>query len=372
MTSRERVAANYERKPTDRLPLDFYATAESKAKIKKHLGIKNDETLLRRLGIDVRMPGGPQYVGPEPKDLGNGLIKDMWGFVHKRVEYSGGTYNEIVKAPLSEAQSPRDIETYPLPMPHEVHDFSNVKDEIRKVNPDNRYWVRSLAGIYVETSRNMRGYEEFMVDLIERPGMAEAMIDKVLSWALEYAKLYLAAAGGLVDEIYSGGDLGTQKAPLISPRMYERFFLERDKKLYDTYKAFGVKTFHHSCGSVYPLIPGYVKAGVEVLNFQRSAAGMNPETLKEEFGDRLIFNGGMDVQTIVRAGAADEVREEARYIAATLGEGGGFVFGPTHNIQVDAPVENVLAMYDFILGDEAQGEFRDTDNPDDEHRMAAL
>jgi len=372
VTSRERIIANYERKPTDRLPLDFYATPELKAKLKKHLAVKNDETLLRRLGIDVRRPGGPAYVGPPPEDLGNGLTKDMWGFVYKRVQYNGGAYTETVKAPLSEAKTVSDIEKYPLPMPREVHDFSNVKEEIKKVNPDNQYWVRSMAGVYVETSRNLRGYEEFMIDLISRPEMAQAVMDKVLAWALEYAQLYLSAADGLVDEIYSGGDLGTQKAPLISPAMYERFFLQRDKKLYDTYKKFGVKTFHHSCGSVYRLIPGYLNAGVEILHFQRSAADMDPETLKREFGEGLIFNGGMDVQSILRAGSVDEVKEEAAYIAGTLGQGGGFVYGPTHSIQVDAPVENVLAMYDFILGDEAKGEFKDSDNPDDEYRMVLL
>ena len=372
MNSHERVIANYERKPTDRLPLDFYATGELKAKIKKHLGIKNDETLLRRLGIDVRMPGGPKYVGPEPQDLGNGLTKDMWGFVHKRVEYSGGAYNEVVGAPLAGAKTVSDVENYPLPMPHEVHDFSNVQEEIKKVNPDNDYWVRSMAGIYVETSRNMRGYEEFMVDLIARPEMAEAVMNKVLSWAHEYAELYLSAADGLVDEIYSGGDLGTQKAPLISPAMYKRFFLERDKKLYETYRKFGVKTFHHSCGSVFALIPGFIEAGIDILHFQRSAADMDPENLKREFGEGLMFNGGMDVQSILRAGSVDEVKEEAAYIAQSLGKDGGFIYGPTHNIQVDAPVENVLAMYDFILGEEAKGEFKDTDNPDDEHRMASL
>ncbi len=92
---------------------------------------------------------------------------------------------------------------------------------------------------------------------------------------------------------------------------------------------------------------------------------MDPEKLKKEFGGKLVFHGGMDVQTVLRAGSVDDVKKEAAFIAETLGAGGGFIFGPTHNIQVDAPVENVLAMYDFILGDEAKGEFKDIDNPED-------
>lgn len=373
MTSRERVIANYSRKPTDRLPLDFLATNEFKAKLKKHLGIKNDETLLRRLGIDIRTPAFPKYIGLPPKDLGNGLKKDAWGFVTKRVEYSGGSYGEVVGAPLSEAKTVRDIEKYPLPMPHEMNDFSTVKEDLKKVNANNEFWTRASAGIYVETSRNMRGYEQFMIDLIDRPEMAEAMMDKVLAWAMEYAELYLKAADGLLDEVYSGGDLGTQRATLISPAMFEKFFLPRDKKLYRLHKKFGARaTFHHSCGSIFPLIGGYIKAGTDVLNFQRSADGMDPAKLKSEFGDKIAFCGGMDVQTIVREGNVDEVLKEAAYISQTLGKGGGFVFGPTHNIQVDAPVENILAMYDFILGDEAKGEFKDSDDSFDENRATGL
>ena len=102
----------------------------------------------------------------------------------------------------------------------------------------------------------------------------------------------------------------------------------------------------------------------DVLNFQRSAADMDPERLKREFGDKLVFHGGMDVQTILREGSMDEVIKEAEHISRTLGAGGGFIYGPTHNIQVDAPVQNVLAMYDFILGDEAKGKFEDANNAD--------
>jgi len=368
LTPHQRVLASYERRPADRLPLDFLATHEFKAKIKKLLGIKNDETLLRRLGVDVRAPkAAVKYVGPPPQDLGNGLTRDMWGFVTRKVHYSGGGggfYTELVNAPLADAKTISDIEKYPLPMPREVHDFSCVNEELKKTNPEGRYWIRDCCGVYVETSRNMRGYEQFMIDLAERPEMAEAMMDKVLAWAMEYAELYFTAADGLLDEDYSGGDVGTLKAPLFSPAMWERYFFPRDKKLYEIAKRHGVRVFHHSCGSIYPFIGGFIRAGVDVLNFQRSAANMDPEKLKKEFGGKLVFHGGMDVQTILRAGSVDDVKKEADFIASTLGAGGGFIFGPTHNIQADAPVENVLAMYDFILGDEAKGEFEDIDNPE--------
>jgi len=106
----------------------------------------------------------------------------------------------------------------------------------------------------------------------------------------------------------------------------------------------------HSCGAVRKLIPDFIALGVDVLDpIQVGAQGMEPAALKREFGHQLAFHGAIDVQSTLPFGTAEDVRREVADRVATLGAGGGYVLAPTHNIQPDTPLENVLAMYDVAL-----------------------
>jgi uroporphyrinogen decarboxylase len=97
------------------------------------------------------------------------------------------------------------------------------------------------------------------------------------------------------------------------------------------------------------LVPDLIDVGVDILNpIQTSAQGMDPAALKREFGERLVFHGGIDVQQILPFATPGRVREEVKHIVATLGQGGGYIFAPSHNIQADVPPENILAMYEAI------------------------
>ena len=108
------------------------------------------------------------------------------------------------------------------------------------------------------------------------------------------------------------------------------------------------KTFLHSCGSVYHLIPHFIEAGVDILNpVQTSAANMDPARLKREFGDRLCFwGGGCDTQRVLPTGSPEQVRAHVRERMDAFAPGGGFVFTQVHNIQGNVAPENVVAMFD--------------------------
>jgi uroporphyrinogen-III decarboxylase len=98
------------------------------------------------------------------------------------------------------------------------------------------------------------------------------------------------------------------------------------------------------------LIPEFIEAGFDVLNpVQCSACGMDPAELKKEFGKDVVFwGGGVDTQKTLPFGTPDEVYGEVRNRIDILGEGGGFVFNSTHNVQSNVPVENMLAMFRAI------------------------
>ena len=106
------------------------------------------------------------------------------------------------------------------------------------------------------------------------------------------------------------------------------------------------KVFKHSCGAVEPLIPSFIEAGFDILNpVQCSAVGMDPTTLKEKYGEKIIFwGGGVDTQQILPYGTPEEVFEQVKSRLEILGQNGGMVFAGIHNIQANVPVENVLAM----------------------------
>ena len=107
------------------------------------------------------------------------------------------------------------------------------------------------------------------------------------------------------------------------------------------------KVLLHTCGAVAVLIEDFIDVGFDAINpVQVAARGMEPASLKAQFGDRLTFWGGIDTQRILPFATPEEVRAEVRRIIDILAPGGGFVLNSVHNIQGDVPPENVVAMFD--------------------------
>ena len=138
-------------------------------------------------------------------------------------------------------------------------------------------------------------------------------------------------------------------------KAYRDLFLPFHKQVNDLiHKQSNWKTFIHSCGSVYDLIPDFIEAGFDILNpVQCSAAKMDARTLKQEFGKDLVFwGGGVDTQKTIAFGTPDEVYREVRERIEIFAPGGGFVFNSVHNIQGNTPTENILAMFRAIRDSE--------------------
>ena len=107
---------------------------------------------------------------------------------------------------------------------------------------------------------------------------------------------------------------------------------------------------YHSDGAVFDLIPDLLDMGVSLLNpIQPDAKGMEPELLKDSFGEQLAFHGGVDIARLLPSGEPAQVQAKVRHLVQTLGEGGGYILAGSHHIQANTPVENILAMYDVGL-----------------------
>jgi uroporphyrinogen decarboxylase len=134
--------------------------------------------------------------------------------------------------------------------------------------------------------------------------------------------------------------------------MYQKYLMPGHKNLFQhVHQNSNCAVFLHSCGSIYPLIPDLITAGLDILNpVQTSAKNMDPYQLKKEFGDQITFwGGGCDTQSVLPFATRDEVAEHVRERLKIFAPGGGFVFNPVHNIQADVPPENIVSMFDTAL-----------------------
>jgi uroporphyrinogen decarboxylase len=193
----------------------------------------------------------------------------------------------------------------------------------------------------------MRGYAEWLMDLLAEPVFAEALLTRIVDWFTEVAIRALGEAGEHVDLVVFGDDLGTQNQALMRPELYRRLIKPQHRRIIDTVKRFGKPILLHSCGSISALIPDLIEAGVDALNpIQVSAANMDTKMLKREFGQDLTFWGAVDNQRVLPGGTVREVREEVRRRIEDLASGGGYVLCATQDIQADVPPENVVAMYE--------------------------
>jgi len=380
MNGRERVCAAIDRRKTGRLPVSYEATYEVTAALirrlgidrsiessesssssnqpsagRKEFGLAHEIALQRRLGVDQAIaicPTNPdRTVGnwwglPLLERLSDGRIRGAWGIVFREFEYPFGTYIEIDSCPLQGASSLAELAEVPEPS-LDLWDFSGLKD-VLVLYPDTFVWL-NMNGCF-DFSRFMRGTEQFLMDMVAAPEMAEVLLDKVNSLAISFFEECMKAAGDSFDGVYLGDDFGTQQGLLMSPEVWRRLIRPRYERLLSVIKAHGKKYCHHTCGGVREIIPDLVEMGVDVLNpIQPLAAGMDAEELAEEFGEKIAFYGGIDEQRTLPNGTAEDVRREVLHRIGTLGRHGGYIVAPSHAFQPDTPLENVLAVYETVL-----------------------
>lgn len=209
-----------------------------------------------------------------------------------------------------------------------------------------------VPAIQLEDPRGIRDLEEWYMSTVIRRDYIWAVFEKQCEIGLENLKRIHERVGDKISVVYvSGADFGAQNGPLISPRAYRSLY-QPFHKIINTWihEQTAWKSFIHSCGAVYKLIPDFLDAGFDVLNpVQTSAAGMDPQTLADQFGNRVTFwGGGVDTQQTLPFGTPDEIRSQVRERMRIFGEEGGFVFNPIHNVQAGVPVENLLALYEAV------------------------
>ncbi len=338
MTPRERWLAVLTRQTPDRVPMDYWATSEATDKLKKHLGARAREQMLKMLHVDYPVNVGPEYAGPRLPRL-----TDVFGCRHRDVDYGTGKYREVVFNPLARYASVDEIERhYAWPNP-DWWDYRGIAASIRG---KERHPIRGGGSEPFLTYKSLRGQEQAFIDLVENPDIVHYCLDKLFDLAYENTRRIYEQIPGQVMITYVAEDMGGQTDLMLSPRQIRAFLLPRMKRIIDLAHQNGAFVFHHNDGSVRRILPDMIEVGIDVLNpIQWRCAGMEREGLKRDFGDRLVFHGGVDNQYTLAFGSVDEVKQEVLDNLRILGAGGGYILAPCHNIQPVSPPENVVAMF---------------------------
>ena len=197
----------------------------------------------------------------------------------------------------------------------------------------------------------LRRMDLFLMDLVSQPEKVEGLLDALMEQHLATLEKVCEAVGDVADILRFGDDLGTDQGPFMAPRTYRSLFKPRHTMLNEYVKKHSqMKTYLHSCGSIYRLLPDLIEAGYDVINpVQTMSRDMEPVRLKKEFGSQITFwGGGANTRWILNHGTPEEVKEDVRRNIEILAPGGGFVFNTIHNILPDVPPENVVAMFEAI------------------------
>ncbi|WP_195421435.1 uroporphyrinogen decarboxylase family protein [Faecalicatena contorta] len=359
MTSKERVLAALEHKETDRVPIgQGNINIPVIRALSKHLGLANEwESYGYVHGFSDIIWISADWVGPEERSSWtdyNALKKvNYFGIVTESKKYGSGDdegfYDEYVEFPLENAEDPEDLDSYWWPSA-DWFDYSTLKDKIAEMN---KVWGQEKAvllhpvGTIYENAWQLTGLSKMLMDLIANPEFASALIGKVADFYISYYRKALEAAEGQIDIVYCGDDLGTQASLQMSPDTYREVIKPHHKRLFDAIHEYGVKVMYHCDGAIMPIIPDLIDAGIDILEaLQFDAEGMDPQLLKDNFGDKLCFHGGISVQSTLPFKSTEEVKQEVIDRIEVLGKNGGYILSPSHVIQAGTPPENVVALYE--------------------------
>jgi len=342
MTGRERVRRTFEFEKTDRVTIGHEDNFGVRKKLMEALGVKGFE-LKRALGVD--------YIGVVPPYDGDELFEEVPGrYVHPEqgfrlrwVANQSGGYHDYCDFPLKGADD-ETIMNWPVPDPDD-YDYECIGEEIAN-NRDLAVYIGQTAGDVINTTGMVMGMEDTLCNIQTEHGPTLALIRRRADSALGVLERILSRYKGEIDFMWMGEDLGTQIAPMVSFDTYRNVIKPIHMLFVDLAKNYNIPVLIHTCGSSSWAYEDFIEMGIRgVDTLQPEAVNMSPEYLAEHFGGRLNFRGCISTAGPLAYGTPDEVAEYCKKTLETMMPARGYHFAPTHLIQDNTPVENVIAMY---------------------------
>ncbi len=330
----------------ERVLYHFGCTPDLKRRLQEHIGsedIVGHYGLFNSWRVGPKRPEGssrPDFSpwwdgedlpeGTEINDVGVAVVPS--GFYH----FTGYV------SPLRNAESLDEIERFPIE-DLSGWDVSHYPDAIAQARREGRV-AAVWAGHMYETAWQIRGYEQFLMDLIDRPAWAESLLDRLFE-NNRFRAVSAARAG--VDALYCGDDVANQNNMMFSPDLWRRFMLARWAKVWDAAREINpeIVIHYHSDGNIIDIVPDLVEAGLTVLNPVQPEC-LDAAAICERFGDRLSFDGCIGTQSTMPFGSPQDVRNRVRECIEQFGRDGGLILSPTHILEPEVPIENIEAFVD--------------------------
>ncbi len=352
MTSKQRVKNTFLYEKTDRVTIGYESNAGINARLKEALSVNTDEELLVALGVDYRRITAP-YTGKElftaPPDR---RVNQLEGCIMRWVEHETGGYWDYCDYPLEGAEDEAFL-SFKVPDPDDF-DYDAALEQAKNT-PDFALYVGG-AGIpdVINSNGRIMGMEDVLCHLITGNEAAMDYIMRRVKFHEGMIERTLDKCKGYIDFLWMGEDLGTQIAPLIGIDLYRRVLKPIHKRFADLAAAYGIPSMIHTCGSSSYAYEDFIEIGIKgVDTLQPEAANMSPAYLKKHFGGRLNFRGCISTAGELAYGTPEDVTRVCRETLDIMTPGGGYHFAPTHAIQDNSPVENVVAMYnaahDYVI-----------------------
>ena len=373
MTPRQRVMAALSHKQPDRVPIDLGSTTvtgittTAYERVRSRLGLPNQETkiydrisqlaivepdAMDLLGIDIRgIKAGAADDRPDIEWTEGDGFTNEWGLLWTRSDTANLYF--VANAPLSGEISKADILHYPWPDPDDKGRRRGLQEKVREIRAQGDYAILlPLQTGFVQMSQLLRGFREWYSDIALHPDLICFLMDQIMEIEMAIAGNLLNEVGDLIDVLMHFDDLAIQDRTIVSPAMYRKLIEPRLRIFYEfLHSRTKAKLIHHSDGAIAPFIESLIDIGIDGLNpVQISAKGMEDiRTLKEKYGSRITFWGGVDTQSILPFGTQEEVREHVQWLVDELNQDGGFVLCSCHNILQDVPGENIITVYETAL-----------------------
>lgn len=412
MTSKERVKNSFNHKPTDKIAIDFGATAVTGIhvlaieRLRAHYGLEKrlvkviepyqmlgeiDSDLMEVMGVDV--------IGLKPYNTMFGYSNQNW----KEFTTFWGQKVLVSDKFITKINAAGDLIIYPegdssVPPSGKMPKSSFFFDSIirqgtvddSKLNPEDnleeftplsdeelKFWKTQFDSVkgsdkgiiinfggtalgdialvpapFMKHPKGIRDITEWYMSTVMRPDYVHTVFEKQTDVVLKNLSKMFSIVGNQIEAIFiCGTDFGTQDSQFCSAETFRELYLPYYKKMNDwIHKNTSWKTFKHSCGSVVPLVPSFIEAGFDILNpVQINATGMDSKLLKSKFGDQITFwGGGVDTQKVLSFGTPHDVEKQVMEQCDILGKNGGFIFNTVHNVQATVPVENLAAMIEAL------------------------
>lgn len=356
MNSKERVLKAFRKTEgnPDRVPIQFDLCRQHieafarKLKIEPDYALSYYEDLTYRIsaneirikmGSDCVVVGGTVPSGYHPETVSGDITLNEFGMHMK----PGTLYVEVVKCPLENVTSAKDIEAYYFPDPYAAGRFEKAKRDIDRFAKEY-FAIGDVEISLFEMAWHLTGLEKYLVSMLSDEPWLEPLNDRVEEWSTELA-LQLVKLG--VDAIWFGEDLGSQTSTLISPEDWRIRFKPRHKRMIDRLRKENpeIIIIMHSDGAVAPLIDDFAEMGVDVYNpVQPNVADSDPRELKEKYGDKISFFGGIDQQILLPSGDNWMIRNEIKKLIGILGRDRGYLLAPAHILQADVTPATIEVM----------------------------